>query len=280
MTAEPKAGPPTITIRPQRGLIGLDVRELWAYHELLYFFVWRDLKVRYRQTAFGAAWALIQPLLMMVIFTLVLGRVSGIAPEGIPYPVFALAGLVPWTLFAQSLIGSSSSLVNAANILQKVYFPRLLLPAAAVGSYILDFFIGLAALGVVMLLYGIVPTATVVFTLPMAALAVFVALSVGIWLSAINVRYRDVRYSVPFMVQAWLFASPVAYSVEAVPEQWRALYTLNPMVGVLEGFRWSLLGGGPAPLAAIAVSMVVTTVLLVTGLAYFRRVERTFADVI
>lgn len=270
---------PVTTIRPSRGWVALDVRELWAYHELLYFFVWRDLKVRYRQTAFGAAWALIQPLAMMLVFTLVLGRVSGLAPEGIPYPVFALAGLVPWTLFSQSLIGASGSLVNAANLLQKVYFPRLLLPASSVGSYILDFFIGLAALGVVMLLYRIVPTAAIVFTLPMAALAVAVALSVGIWLAAINVRYRDVRYAVPFLVQVWLFASPVAYPIDVIPEQWRALYTLNPMVGVLEGFRWSLFGG-PAPVAAILVSMVVTTVLLVTGLAYFRRVERTFADVI
>ncbi len=268
-------------IRPHRGWVSLDARELWSYRELLYFFVWRDLKVRYKQTAFGAGWALIQPLLMMVIFTLVLGSVSGLAPEGIPYPVFALAGLVPWTLFAQSLIGSSDSLVDASNLLQKVYFPRLLLPAAAVGSYILDFLIGLAALGVVMAIYGIVPGPSIVFTLPIAALGVMVALAVGIWLSAINVRYRDVRYAVPFLVQAWLFASPVAYSVAAIPEQWRGLYTLNPMVGVIEGFRWSLLGQGqPAPVNGIVVSAIVTAVLLAGGLAYFRRVERTFADVI
>jgi lipopolysaccharide transport system permease protein len=275
--SEPTA---STVIRPRSGWVALNARELWAYRELLYFFVWRDLKVRYKQTAFGAAWALIQPILMMLIFTLVLGRVTGLAPAGVPYPVFALAGLVPWTLFSQSLIGASGSLVDAANLLQKVYFPRLLLPAASVGSYILDFLIGLVALGVVMLLYGIVPTATAVFAVPMAALGVLVALAVGIWLSAINVRYRDVRYAVPFLAQLWLFASPVAYPADVIPDAWRGLYALNPMVGVLEGFRWALLGGSPAPVAAVVISMVVTTILLVSGSAYFRRVERTFADVI
>jgi lipopolysaccharide transport system permease protein len=267
-------------IRPQSGWVGLDLGELWAYRELLYYFVWRDLKVRYRQTAFGAGWALVQPLLMVTIFTLVLGNVSGLAPAGVPYPVFALAGLVPWTLFSQSLLGASSSLVNAGSVLQKVYFPRLLVPVASVGSFVLDFLIGLVALGVVMLVSGMLPTTSIVLAIPMAVLGVAVALSVGIWLSAVNVRYRDVRHVMPFLAQAWLFASPVAYPTEVIPEQFRAIYTLNPMVGVLEGFRWSLFGGGPAPLPAILVSVVVAAVLLVTGIAYFRRTERTFADVI
>jgi lipopolysaccharide transport system permease protein len=271
---------PTTVIRPQSGWVGLDLGELWAYRELLYYFVWRDLKVRYRQTAFGAAWALLQPLLMVAIFTLVLGNVGGLAPAGVPYPVFALAGLVPWTLFSQSLLGASGSLVNAGSVLQKVYFPRLLVPVASVGSFILDFLIGLAALGVVMLVSGMLPTGTVFLTIPMAVLAIGVALSVGIWLSAVNVRYRDVRHVMPFLAQAWLFASPVAYPVDVIPEQLRAIYTLNPMVGVLEGFRWCLFGGTPAPLPAILVSVIVTAVLLVTGIAYFRRTERTFADVI
>ena len=265
---------------PTLGWASLDLRELWAYRELLYFFVWRDLKVRYKQTALGAGWALLQPLLMMLVFTLVLGRVSGIAPEGVPYPLFALAGLVPWTLFSQSVVGASASLINSANLVQKVYFPRLLLPAASVGSYVLDFLIGLAALGVVVLLYGTLPSATAVLALPMALLVLAVSFAMGTWLAAINVRYRDVRYAVPFLVQVWLFASPVAYSIEAVPTKWQGVYLLNPMAGALAGFRWSLLGGGPAPVVPVAVSIVVTTLLLLTGLVYFRRVERTFADVI
>jgi lipopolysaccharide transport system permease protein len=268
------------TIRPRSGWAGINARELWAYRELLYYFVWRDLKVRYRQTAFGAAWALLQPLLMVAIFTLVLGNVAGLAPAGVPYPVFALAGLVPWTLFSQSLIGTSASLVNAGSLLQKVYFPRLLVPLASVGSYILDFLIGFVALIVVMLVAGLMPMATAVLVIPMALLAVAVALSVGIWLSAVNVRYRDVRHAMPFLAQAWLFASPVAYPIDVIPERWQGLYSLNPMVGVIEGFRWSLLGGGPSPIPAIVISVVITTILLVTGIAYFRRTERTFADVI
>ena len=272
---------PTVRIRPHRGWVALNLGELWSYRELLYFFVWRDLKVRYKQTAFGALWAVIQPFLLMVVFTLFLGRISGIAPEGVPYPLFAFAGLVPWTLFASSVIGSSGSLVDASNLLQKVYFPRLLLPAAAIGSYLLDFAIAMFVLGLLMLYYGFPPTIEALWILPLTVLAVATAAAVGVWLSAVNVRYRDVRYAVPFLVQVWLFASPVAYSAAIVPAEWQAIYRLNPMVGVIEGFRWALLGGGePPPVNAIVVSMVVTAIVLVIGLAYFRRVERTFADVI
>ena len=276
------AGPaPVIAIRPHHGWVSLNVRELWSYRELAYFFVWRDLKVRYKQTVFGVLWAVIQPFMLMVVFSLFLGRISGIAPAGIPYPLFAFAGLVPWTLFSASLTGSSDSLVGASNLIQKVYFPRLLLPAAAVGSYLIDFAIAMAVLGLLMLYFGFMPTPTVVWVVPLAALAVATSLAVGIGLSAVNVRYRDVRYAVPFLVQVWLFASPVVYSAALVPAQWQWLYQLNPMCGVLEGFRWALLGQGAAPpIGAIAMSAAVTSVVLVLSLAYFRRVERTFADVI
>jgi lipopolysaccharide transport system permease protein len=260
--------------------VALNLRELWAYRELAYFFIWRDLKVRYKQTLFGALWAVIQPFMLMVVFTLFLGRISGIAPEGVPYPLFAFAGLVPWTLFSQSLIGSSGSLVGAANLIQKVYFPRLLLPVAAIGSYLLDFVIAMAVLGLLMLYFGVLPTLTVLWVIALTALTVTTSLAVGIWLSAVNVRYRDVRYAVPFLVQLWLFASPVAYSAEIVPAEWQAIYQLNPMAGVIEGFRWALLGQSAPPVGAVAVSAIVTVIVLVTGLAYFRRVERTFADVI
>jgi len=278
----PSAEPvPIVHIRPSRGWVSLNLRELWSYRELAYFFVWRDLKVRYKQTAFGALWAVIQPFMLMVVFSLFLGRISGIAPAGVPYPLFAFAGLVPWTLFSQSLVWSSDSLVGASNLIQKVYFPRLLLPVSAIGSYLLDFVIAMAVLGLLMLYFGVLPSPAALWVIPLTALALATSLAVGIWLSAVNVRYRDVRYAVPFLVQLWLFASPVAYSADLVPAQWRAIYQLNPMAGVLEGFRWALLGqGSPPPVGAILVSAGVTAVVLVLGLAYFRRVERTFADVI
>jgi lipopolysaccharide transport system permease protein len=261
--------------------MALNLRELWGHRELLYFFVWRDLKVRYKQTAFGALWAIIQPVALMVVLTIVLGRVTGIAPEGVPYAIFALVGLVPWTLFASSLIGSSNSLVESADLLLKVYFPRLLLPLAATGSYLLDYAITLVVLAVAMQLFNVPLTAAVVWVVPLTILLLAAALGIGIWLSAINVRYRDVRYAIPFLVQVWLFASPVAYSAGIVPADLWLLYHLNPMAGVIEGFRWALLDpAAEAPLPAILLSVIVSTAALISGLAYFRRVERTFADVI
>jgi lipopolysaccharide transport system permease protein len=272
---------PLVVIRPRRGWVSLNARELWANRELLYFFVWRDLKVRYKQTAFGALWAVIQPLLLMVVFSLFLGRISGIGAPGVPYPLFAFAGLVPWTLFSQSLVGSSGSLVGASNLIQKVYFPRLLLPVSAIGSYVFDFAIAMVVLVGLMLYFGFAPTATALWIIPFTLLALATSLAAGIWLSAVNVRYRDVRYAVPFLVQLWLFASPVAYSISNVPAEWLPVYQANPMVGVIQGFRWALIGyGDPPPVEAVVVSAVVTIVALVSGLAYFRRVERTFADVI
>jgi lipopolysaccharide transport system permease protein len=273
-------GSTVVTISARHGLSWINLRELWAYRELLWFLVWRDLKVRYKQTVFGALWAVLQPVLLMIVFTLFLGRISGIGSDGVPYPVFVFVALVPWTLFAQSLIGSSNSLVEASNLIQKVYFPRLLLPIAAVGSYLLDFAIAMVVLVVLMLSFGVLPSLGALWVLPLTVLALAVAIGAGIWLSAINVRYRDVRYAIPFLVQVWLFASPVAYAADLVPPEWRTLFQLNPMAGVIAGFRWALLGQGEPPLEGIAASVVVAAAVLVSGLLYFRRVERTFADVI
>jgi len=269
---------PTV-IAPSRGWIGLGARELWHYRDLGFFLIWRDLKVRYKQTFFGVAWAILQPVLMMAVFTIFLGQVQGIAPAGVPYPLFALAGLVPWTLFSQSLIGASNSLVNSQNLISKVYFPRLLLPIAGVGSFVVDFVVALALLLIVTPLFGFPLTVTILWLPVFALLAVFAALAVGTWLAAINARYRDVRHAVPFLVQIWLFATPVAYSISLVPENLRPLLALNPMTGVVVGFRWALLGGD-RPDAAIFASAAATVVILILGIAYFRRVERFFADMI
>jgi lipopolysaccharide transport system permease protein len=268
-----------IVIRPSRGWIGLGAVELWKHRDLAYILVWRDLKVRYKQTAFGAAWAVLQPVALMLVFTAFLGRIEGIGAAGVPYPLFALSGLVPWTLFSQSLSGASSSLVNSQNLISKVYFPRLLLPLSAVASFVVDFLIASVVLVIAMLLFGRVPPATFLWVPVLGLFAVVVALAVGLWLAAINVRYRDVKYAIPFVVQLWLFASPVAYSSQLVPPGLRTLFSLNPMTGVIDGFRWATLGG-PRPDITIVISAAATLAILVGGLAYFRRVERTFADTI
>ena len=280
-STEPSVPRVKTRIQPSSGWIPLRVRDLWAYRELLGFFVWRDVKVRYKQTAFGALWAIIQPVAMMVIFTLVFSRIDGFAPTGVPYALFAFTGLVPWTLFSQSLIGSSHSLVESADLLLKVYFPRLLLPVASVGSYLLDFGITMLLLLGLMLALGVAPALTALWIIPLTGLLLMSALGVGVWLSAINVRYRDVRYAIPFIVQLWLFASPVAYSVEIVPEELWFVYHLNPMAGVIEGFRWALLGEGvSAPIWPVVMATVVSALVITSGLLYFRRVERTFADIV
>jgi lipopolysaccharide transport system permease protein len=268
-----------LVITAGEGWSAFDLRELWSYRELLFFLVWRDLKLRYRQTFFGAAWAVIQPVLLMAVFSIVLGRIQGVGDDRVPYPLFALAGLVPWTLFSQGLVAASGSLVNSASLIQKVYFPRLLLPIAALGSYLLDFVVGLALLLAALLYFGRGVTLSVVLVIPFAILIATTAFAFGIWLAAINVRYRDVRYAVPFLVQVLLLATPVAYSIQAVPETVRSVLVVNPLAGAIAGFRWALLGG-PAPAVEIAISIAVTIVVLATGLVYFRRVERTFADVI
>jgi lipopolysaccharide transport system permease protein len=276
----PRTAVETIRITPHRGWVGLDLKELWTYRELFEFMIWRALKIRYKQTLFGVAWAVLQPVALTLVFTLFLGRLGGIHPGTVPYPVFALAGLVPWTLFSSGLIGASNSLVDSANLLQKVYFPRLLLPLSAIGTYLFDFVIALGVLFALMIYLGVALSATVLWVLPLASLCAAVAAAFGVWLAAINVRYRDVRYAVPFIVQVLLFASPVAYASSAIPEQWLPLYRLNPLTGVIEGFRWALLGEGAAPLETVGISIAVTSLVLLSGLFYFRRVERSFADVI
>lgn len=268
-------------IRARRGWAGIGLQELLGHHELLYFLVWRDLKVRYKQTAIGIAWAVLQPLLLMAILTLFLGQMPGIRPDAVPYHIFVLAGLVPWTLFSQSLAGAGNSLVDSAALLTKVYFPRLLFPIAAAGSKIVDFAIGFVLLAIFATLSGFPPYVTWLVLLPLTVLALAAALAVGLWLAALNVRYRDFRHAIPFLIQVWFFATPIAYGAEALPEAARPFLALNPMTGVVEGFRWAITGGvTDRPDLTVLVSAVATLAILLGGLAHFRRVERTFADVI
>jgi lipopolysaccharide transport system permease protein len=270
----------TTVIRPRHGWAGIGLRDVLGHHELLYFLVWRDLKVRYKQTAFGVAWAVLQPLALMAILSLFLGRLSGIRPDEVPYPLFVLAGLVPWTLFSQSLVAAANSLVESAALLTKVYFPRLLFPLAAAGSHVVDFAVGLVLLCLFAILVGFPPIPSWVLLLPLSVLAIGAALAVGLWLAALNVRYRDFRYAIPFLVQLWFFATPIAYGTEALPESVQGLLALNPMTGVVEGFRWAITGVTEPPAETVFVSAVATMLILLGGLAYFRRAERTFADVI
>lgn len=268
-----------VIVEPRKGL-NLRLSELWEYRDLLYFLVWRDVKVRYKQTALGALWAILQPVLATLVFTIFFGRLAKLPSNGIPYPIFAYTAMVPWQLFAYSLSESANSLVNNQNLIRKVYFPRLVIPLAAVLAGLVDFSISFLLLLIMMLYFGIVPTAAIMALPLLLLLAVGSALAVGIWLSALNVQYRDVRYTIPFLTQLWLFATPVVYPSTLVPQQWRALYGLNPMAGVVEGFRWALLGskGGVGPL--IWVSAAVVLLLLAGGVLYFRRMESTFADVV
>ncbi len=278
--APPAFVPPVLVIEPGRGWAVLDLRELWHYRELLYFLVWRDVKVRYKQTVLGASWAIIQPLFSMVIFSVVFGRLAGIGSDGVPYPVFSFAALVPWTFFSNGLIQASNSLVNSQNLIKKVYFPRLVLPMAAVSAGLVDFAIAFLVLLGMMFFYGIVPTANVVWIPALLLLAFVTALGVSLWFAALNVRYRDVAYMTPFVVQVWLFATPIAYPSSLLPESWRMLYGLNPMVGVVEGFRWCLLGTAIVPGPIVSASAVAAIVILVGGAYYFRSLERDFADVV
>jgi lipopolysaccharide transport system permease protein len=270
---------PVIRIEPSNRLT-LGFKELWDYRELLYFLVWRDVKVRYKQTAIGAVWAILQPLLTMVIFTVVFGHFANIPSDGLPYPIFAYAGLIPWTYFAKSLNESTSSVVGSANLITKVYFPRLLLPVSATLSGLIDFGVSFVFLLGMMIWYDIVPNWGVLALPFFLILALLTALSVSLWLSVINVRYRDVGQAIPFLIQIWLFASPVAYPVSLVPEKWRLLYGLNPVTGIIEGFRWALLGNAMPDTVPIAISIVMVVALLFGGIMFFRRMEETFADVV
>jgi lipopolysaccharide transport system permease protein len=269
-----------IVVKPSKGWISLKLKELWEYRELLYFMAWRDIKVRYKQTVLGAAWAIIQPFFTMVVFSIFFGKLARVPSDGLPYPIFAFAALVPWTFFANGLNQASNSLVGSANLIKKVYFPRLVVPISSVISGVVDFVLAFAVLLGMMLFYGILPTVNILW-LPLFVLLIFVtALGVGFWLSALNVQFRDVRYTVPFLTQFWLFATPIAYPSSLLSETWRTIYAINPMVGVVEGFRWALLGTDTAPGAIIFVSSLMAFSLLVGGAFYFRRMERSFADVV
>lgn len=270
-----------ITIEaPTRRWRSVRLRELWEYRELLYFLTWRDIKVRYKQTILGASWAVIQPLFMMVVFSLFFGRLAGVPSDGIPYPIFAYAALVPWTFFASGLNQSAESLVGNSRMITRVYFPRLALPIATVLAGLVDFGIAFGVLLLMMGLYGIAPTINTLWLPLFLLLALVTALGVGFWLSALNAKYRDVRYTVPFIIQAWLFITPVAYPSSLLSEPWRTLYGLNPMVGVVEGFRWGLLGTDTAPDAMGIVSALSAVAVLIGGALYFRKQESSFADVI
>ena len=272
--------PAPLRIQASRGWAPLSLGDIWAYRELLYFLVWRDVKIRYKQTVLGAAWAIIQPFLTMVVFSVFFGRLAKMPSDGLPYPLFAFAALVPWTFFANGLNQASNSLVGSAALVKKVYFPRLVIPFAAVVAGAVDLVLALFVLVGMMGYYGFVPSANIVFLPLFFLLALMAALAVGLWLSALNVEFRDVRYTVPFLTQLWLFVTPIAYPSSLLSEPWRTLYGLNPMAGVVEGFRWCLLRSGGRPGGMIVASSVATVVLLVGGAFYFRRMERTFADVI
>ncbi len=271
---------PLTLIHPSKGWRLLNLHDLWEYRELLYFLVWRDLKVRYKQTILGFAWAILQPVTTMIVFSIFFGRLAGIPSDGIPYPIFAYAGLLPWQLFAFALTESSNSLVANRQLLTKVYFPRLVIPLSAIFAGLVDFSIGFVVLVPMMLIGGIIPTASIL-TLPFfTLLAIACALAVGLWLSALNVRYRDVRYVIPFLTQLWLFITPIAYPSSLVPESWRTWYGLNPMTGVVEGFRFALLGKTGNATNVFVVSVIVVALLLISGMAYFLHTEKSFADII
>lgn len=270
----------SVRIEPSYGRVPLRLHELWEYRELIYFLIWRDVKVRYKQTALGAAWAIIQPFFTMVVFSIFFGKLAKMPSDGVPYPIFAYTALVPWSFFAHGLTASSNSLVGSANLIQKVYFPRLVLPISTALSGGVDFAVAFAVLLGMMLYYGIVPTIHVVWLPFFMLLALTTSLGVGLWLSALNVQFRDVRHIVPFVTQFWLFASPVVYPSSLLSEPWRTLYALNPMVGVLEGFRWALLRTQFRPGATILASSLAALLILIGGAFYFRRMEKTFADVV
>jgi len=279
-TVDVKNDVPVTYIRPSKGWISLNLRELWEYRDLFYFLIWRDIKVRYKQTVLGAAWAVLQPFFTMVVFSIFFGRLAGIPSDGVPYPIFSYAALVPWQFFANGLNNSSNSLVGSSNLIKKVFFPRLIIPISAVLSGIVDFFLAFIVLLLMMVFYGITPTRNIIWLPALLLLAFITSLGFGLWFSALNVQFRDVRYTLPFIIQAWLFMTPIAYPASLLQEPWLTLYALNPMAGVVEGFRWALLNTDTQPGWMVFVSAVVAMVVLVGGLYYFRRMEKTFADVV
>ena len=282
-TAQTRVAPtqkPLVRIGPPRGWLRIDWHELWEHRELLYFFVWRDIKIRYKQTVIGAAWVVLQPFLTMIVFSLFFGKLARMPSYGLPYPIFYYSALLPWTYFAGALQNATSTIVEQQRVITKVYFPRLILPVSAVLSGLVDFAVGFVVFLGLMLFYGIVPTPATLLLPALLLLAMLTAFGVGLWLSALNAIYRDVRYVVPFLVQFWLFASPVAYPSSLVPERWRWLYGLNPMAGVIEGFRYALTGRGEPPSLLLAASVAAVLLVVVGGLAYFQKMESTIADVV
>lgn len=272
---------PYLHIKPSKGWVSLQLRELWKYRELLYFLTWRDIKVRYKQTVIGAAWAILQPVMTMIVFSIFFGGLAKMPSDGVPYPIFSYAALVPWTFFAYGLGQASNSLVGSSNLIKKIYFPRLIIPLSSVLSGVLDFLLAFAVLIIMMLMFGIVPTVNVIWLPLLLLLAMVTSLGVGLWLSALNVEFRDIRYIIPFLTQFWMFLTPIAYPASLIQnETVRALYGLNPMAGVVEGFRWALLGTDTAPGGVILVSSTAAVLLLITGAFYFRRMEKNFADVV
>ena len=282
MTELTKHEPTTIYIKPTKGLAALNLRDLWIYRELVYFMIWREVKVRYKQTMLGAAWAIIQPVLTMIVFTFLFGRIAKLPTDGnIPYPIFSYTALLPWGLFVAALNQASRSLTSNQNMVTKIYFPRLVLPLASILSGLVDFIIAFLILIGLMFYYGITPSINVIWALPLFLLmTIITALGVALWLSAINVQYRDVNYALPFMTQFWLFITPVAYSSSLISDQWQLVYSLNPMAGVVNGFRWALLGVGNGPDAGLWISVGISLLVLISGLFYFRNMEKTFADTI
>lgn len=278
--AEPSRPAVHLHLKPSHGWVSLRLHDLWEYRELLYFFVWRDVKVRYKQTALGAAWAIIQPLFTMLVFSVFFGRLAKVPSDGIPYPLFAYAALVPWTFFVQGLSQSADSLVGNGNLIKKIYFPRLAMPLSTVTAGLIDLSISFTVLMVLMFWYGVHPSARILLLPLFVVLAFSTSLGAGFWLSSLNVRFRDVKHAVPFLTQFWMYATPIAYPSSLLKQPWNTLYGLNPMAGVVEGFRWALLGTKKAPGPMLAVSACVSIVLLIGGAYYFRRMEKSFADVV
>ena len=278
--SQPRASEETLVLKPTKGWISLNLKDLWRYRELVYFLVWRDILVRYKQTLLGAAWAIFQPLMQMVIFNFLFGNMANIATGEIPRPIFTFSALLPWNLFSKAIIDASNSLVANRNMITKVYFPRLVVPLSSVLSGVFDFLIAFVILVGMMVYYQVAVPVTVWLVPALILLALTLALGVGLWFSAWNLHYRDVRYLIPFLSQFWMLASPIAYPLSEIPAQWQTLYMLNPMVGVVEGFRWALLGGGDLPQTALLISVGISLAVLIAGLYYFRRMERTFADTV
>jgi lipopolysaccharide transport system permease protein len=271
---------PVTIIRPSSGWLDLDLGAVWRYRELLFYLVWREVKIRYKQAALGVAWAVVQPLLTVLIFTVIFGMFARFPSDGLPYSVFALAAVLPWTYFAEALRRGATGLVTDADLVRKIYFPRLIIPVAGVTSPVVDFLFGLLILLGLMLWYGLVPGWTFLLLPFWLGITWCLALAFGFWLGPINVRYRDVMHTLPFVIQVWMYATPVVYPLSMIPQKWQALYSLNPMVGIIEGFRWSLLGTGQPNVLAIGISFAIITVALLSGAIYFRKMERSFADVI